>query len=498
MRSAMVTDAAVDSTDRRRWWALAVIVAAQFMVVLDVAIVNVALPSIRTDLHFSQESLQWVITAYSILFGGVLLLGGRLADILGRRRLFVAGLALFTVSSLLDGLAWSESSLIAFRALQGLGAALLSPAALSILTTTFRQGRERNLALGIWGAASGSGGAAGVLLGGALTSALSWSWIFFINVPVGALVIALTPWLLGESRADLRHRNFDFAGAASITGGLMLLVYAMTRATQHGWTTAETIGLLAGSVALIVAFFVIELRSKAPLLPLRIFRLRTLSGSNMSGLLMGGAIFSQFFLLTLYMQEVLHYSALKTGVAYIGLTLTIIGFSAVAQALVTRIGVRRVLPAGLALSTVALVLFARLPVDGHYFTDLFPAFLISGLGLALAFVPMSIGALTGVSSADAGIASGLINTNQQIGGAIGVALVTTIATTFTAHYVSGHAGTSAFSGPALTHGFEIAFYVLAAIAAVGAVLAAVMLESHPAEPELDLGSEAAVELEAAA
>jgi MFS family permease len=277
----------------------------------------------------------------------------------------------------------------------------------------------------------------------------------------------------------------------------MLLVYAMTRATQHGWATAETIGLLAGSVALIVAFFVIELRSKAPLLPLRIFRLRTLSGSNVSGLLMGGAIFSQFFLLTLYMQEVLHYSALKTGVAYIGLTLTIIGFSAVAQALVTRIGVRRVLPVGLGLSTVALVLFAQLPVDGHYFTDLFPAFLISGLGLALAFVPMSIGALTGVSSADAGIASGLINTNQQIGGAIGVAVVTTIATTFTAHYVNGHAGTSALNGPALTHGFEIAFYVLAGIAAVGAVLAAVLVESNPPEAELEVAPEAALELEAA-
>ena len=345
MSSEIVSNAVDEGQDRRRWAALAVIVAAQFMVVLDVAIVNVALPSIKTDLHFSQESLQWVITAYSILFGGVLLLGGRLADVLGRRRLFVAGLLLFTVSSLLDGLAWSETSLIAFRVLQGLGAALLSPAALSILTTTFREGRERNLALGIWGAASGSGGAAGVLLGGALTSALSWSWIFFINVPVGVLVIGLTPWLLRESRAELGHRHFDFAGAASITGGLMLLVYAMTRATQHGWTTGETIGLLAASVALIAAFFVIELRSKAPLLPLRIFRLRTLSASNLSGLLMGGAIFSQFFLLTLYMQQVLHYSALKTGVAYIGLTLTIIAFSAVAQGLVTRIGVRRVLPA---------------------------------------------------------------------------------------------------------------------------------------------------------
>jgi EmrB/QacA subfamily drug resistance transporter len=496
MSAAIVTHDAVGEQDRRRWFALALIVAAQFMVVLDVAIVNVALPSIKTDLNFSQEGLQWVITAYSIFFGGVLLLGGRLADLLGRRRLFAAGLALFTVSSLLDGLAWSEGSLIAFRSLQGLGAALLSPAALSILTTTFREGRERNLALGVWGAASGSGGAAGVLLGGALTSALSWSWIFFINVPAGLAVLALTPVLLRESKADLPHRYFDFAGAASITSGLMLLVYGLTRATQHGWATASTIGLLAASAALIGAFFVIELRSKAPLLPLRIFRLRTLTASNASGLLLGGAIFAQFFLLTLYMQEVLHYSALKTGVAYIGLTLTIIVFSGVAQALVTRIGVRRVLPAGLALSTVALVLFARLPVNGHYWSDLFPAFMISGLGLALAFVPMSIGALTGVTQADAGIASGLINTSQQIGGAIGVAVATTIATTFTTHYVDSHVGSTAFSGPALTHGFQVAFYVLAALAAAGSVLAAVMLESKPSEPQVELTTEA-LELEAA-
>ena len=495
MSAEIVTEAtAIDQRDRRRWIALAVIVAAQFMVVLDVAIVNVALPSIRTDLHFSQESLQWVITAYSILFGGVLLLGGRLADVLGRRRLFMAGLALFTVSSLLDGLAWSEGSLVGFHALPGLGAALLSPAALSILTTTFREGRERNLALGIWGAASGSGGAAGVLLGGALTSALSWSWIFFINVPVGALVLGISPWLLRESRAELEHRHFDFTGAASITGGLMLLVYAMTRAAQHGWVTGETIGLLAASAALIATFFLVEARSKAPLLPLRIFRLRTLTASNVSGLLMGGAIFSQFFLLTLYMQEVLHYSALKTGVAYIGLTLSIIVFSAASQALVTRVGVRRVLPVGLALSTVALVLFAQLPVHGHYFTDLFPAFIVSGIGLALAFVPMSIGALTGVREADAGVASGLINTTQQIGGAIGVAAATTIATTFTSRYVDVHPGATAFSGGALTHGFQIAFYVLAGIAALGAVLAALLVEpSRPAaevqtveEPELAL------------
>jgi EmrB/QacA subfamily drug resistance transporter len=497
MMSASIAGEAVGQADRRRWFALALIVAAQFMVVLDIAIVNVALPSIKTDLNFSQESLQWVITAYSIFFGGVLMLGGRLADLLGRRRLFVVGLAVFTVSSLLDGLAWSEGSLIAFRSLQGLGAALLSPAALSILTTTFTEGKDRNVALGIWGAASGSGGAAGVLLGGALTSALSWSWIFFINVPVGVLVIGLTPFLLRESRADLQHRHFDFAGAASITSGLMLLVYGLTRASQHGWATTETIALLTASAVLIGAFFLIELRSKAPLLPLRIFRLRTLTASNVSGLLMGGAIFAQFFLLTLYMQEVLHYSALKTGVAYIGLTLTIVVFSVLAQALVSRIGVRRVLPTGLALSTVALVLFARLPVDGHYFSDLFPAFMISGLGLAFAFVPMSIGALTGVREADAGIASGLINTTQQIGGAIGVAVATTVATTFTAHYVDAHPGSAAFGGAALTHGFQVAFYVLAALAGLGAVLAALLLESKPEPSELRLTDDVVPELEAA-
>jgi len=461
--------------NKKRWFALAAIVTAQFMVVLDVAIVNVALPSIKTDLHFSQESLQWVITAYSILFGGVLLLGGRLADILGRRRLFVAGIALFTVSSLLDGLAWSETSLIVFRGLQGLGAALLSPAALSILMTMFREGRERNLALGIWGAVSGSGAAAGVLLGGALTSAFSWSWIFFVNVPVGIALLAVTPFLLRESRAVLNHRHFDAAGAVSITSGLMVLVYALTRATQHGWTTPETIGLLAASVALIVGFVVIELRSKAPLLPLGIFKLRTLAGSNASGLLLSAALFSQFFLLTLYMQQVLHYSALQTGVAYVALTLTVIAFSGVAQALANRVGVRPLLAIGMIIAAGALVLYAQLPVNGHYFWDLFPPFILSGIGLALAFVPMSIGALAGVAESEAGVASGLINTSQQIGGAIGVAVATTIATTFTARYVDAH-DVGALSGHALTHGFAIAFYALAAISLVGALVAAVLVE----------------------
>ena len=497
MNSLRSKGAAAGAADKR-WIALAVIVAAQFMVVLDVAIVNVALPSIKTDLHFSQESLQWVITAYAILFGGALLLGGRLADLLGRRRLFIVGVALFGVSSLLSGLAWSEGSLILFRALQGLSGALLSPAALSILTTTFREGRERNIALGVWGAASGSGGAAGVLLGGALTSYLGWSWIFFVNVPVAAAIIGVTPWLLRESRVEVARRHFDVAGATTITSSLMLLVYAMTRATQHGWSDSITVGALAVSAALAVSFVVIELRSKAPLLPMRIFKLRTLSAANGTALLLASAVFSQFFLLTLYMQQVLHYSAIKTGVAYIGLTVSIVAFSAVAQTLATRIGVRRVLPVGLLLSAAGLVLYARLPVHGHYFWDVFPAFLLSGIGLALSFVPTQIASLTGVQPAEAGAASGLINTSQQIGGAIGLAAATTIATTYTSRYVSAHAGVTASSGSALTHGFEIAFYVLATLATLGAIVSAVFIESRPKASQEEAVEVGAVQMEAAA
>ncbi len=481
----------------RRWIALAILVAAQFMVVLDVAIVNVALPSIKTDLHFTQASLQWVITAYALVFGGFLLLGGRMADLLGRRRLFVAGVALFTVSSLLAGFAWSESSLIAFRATQGLGGALLAPAALSILTTMFAEGRERNIALGVWGAVSGSGAAAGVLLGGLLTSSLNWSWIFFINVPVGLGVVVLTPFLLRESRAMLAHRHFDVAGATSVTGGLMLLVYAMTRATQIGWGTAETIGLLAGAAALIAAFLVIELRSSAPLLPMRIFRLRTLAGANVTAFLLGTSVFSQFFLGTLYMQQVLHFSAIETGVAYLPLTLTLILLANVSQAVVTRVGVRRVLPVGLALAAGALVLLTRLPADGHYFFDLFPAFLLSAVGLAFTFIPMTIAALTGVEAADAGIASGLLNTSQQIGGAVGLAAASTIATTFTTRYVVAHPGASPLGAAALTHGFHIAFYALTGLAALAAILGALLIESRPTAPEEEAAFDAVPIQEAA-
>ena len=482
-------------TQDRRWFALAALVAAQFMVVLDVAIVNVALPSIQTDLHFSEQSLQWVITAYAIMFGGFLLLGGRLADLLGRRRFFIAGIALFTASSLAAGFAWSAASLITFRATQGLGGALLAPAALSILTTTFAEGRERNIALGVWGAVSGSGAAAGVLLGGFLTSSLAWSWIFFINVPVGIALIAVSPFLLRESRAELGHRTFDFAGAITITSGLMLLVYAMTRAVEVGWGTAETIGLLAGSAALILSFVAIELRSKAPLLPMRIFRLRTLTGANVTSFLVGTALFSQFFLGTLYMQQVLHYSAMKTGVAYLPLTLTIIVLAGVAQSLVTRVGVRRVLPVGLVLATAALLLLAQLPADGKYFFDIFPAFVLSAIGLAFTFIPLTIAALTGVQESDAGVASGLFNTTQQIGGAIGLAAASTIAITFTGHYVDSHPGVSAVSAPALTYGFQITFYVLAGVAALAAVLSAVLIapqaEAEVVELELTPVEEAA-------
>ena len=420
----------------RRWSALALIVTAQFMVILDVAIVNVALPSIKSDLNFSQANLQWVISAYAILFGGTLLLGGRLADLLGRRRLFVTGLGLFAASSLLCGLAWSETSLIAFRAVQGLGGALLAPAALSLLMTTFNEGRERNIALGIYGAASGSGAAVGVLLGGVLTSYLSWSWIFFVNVPVGIAAIALAPVLLKESRADLPHRHFDLAGAAAITSGLMLLVYAMTRATSDGWGTGSTIGLLAASLALVAGFIVIELRSKAPLLPLRIFRLQTLVAANVTMTLVGSVIFSEFFLLTLYLQDVLHYTAMQSGVAFVAFALSVVVMSNVAQVIVARFGIRTTLTVGLIASAGSLAWLTRLPVDGHYFWDLFPAFVLGGAGLGLAFVPVTIASLQGVDRADAGIASGLVNTSRQIGGAIGLAAVSAITAASTSHYAN--------------------------------------------------------------
>jgi len=476
-------------TDNKRWWALGVVIAAQFMVILDIAIVNVALPEIKADLHFSQANLQWVITAYAILFGGVLMLGGRLADVLGRRRLFVAGVTVFAVGSLLSGLAWSESSLIAFRALQGLGGALLTPAALSILMTTFQEGRERNVALGIWGAASGSGGAAGVLLGGVLTSYLSWSWIFFINLPVAAVVIVATPWLLRESRVDAEHRHFDVAGAVSVTGGIMLLVYAMTQATQDGWTSPATVSLLLSAAVLLTGFVLIEARSKWPLLPLQIFRLRTLAAANATAVLIASVGFSEFFLLTLYLQDVLGYSAIQTGIAFVAITLTIVVMSNVAQGLVTRLGVRPVLTTGLVLSAAAVALLTQLPAHGHYFWDVFPALVVGGVGLAFSFVPVTIAGLTGIDRSEAGVASGLINTSRQIGGAVGLAAVSTIAATSTSAYADSHAGVTEASASALTHGYVTAFYVLTGLALVGAVIAGVFVEGRPRTADAGEASE---------
>jgi EmrB/QacA subfamily drug resistance transporter len=483
------------SWDRRKWYILTAICVAQFMVVLDIAVVNVALPSIRSDLHFTVESLQWVISAYAIFFGGFLLLGGRLADVLGRRRIFMTGLVLFSAASLMCGFAWSEISLITFRSIQGLGGALLSPAALSILVTTFAEGRERNLALGVWGGIAGSGAAAGTLLGGVLTSALGWQWIFYINVPIGAALIALSPALLPAGRdRDAARRGFDVPGAVTATGGLMVLVYALTRATQIGWGAAETISLLIGAAVLLLAFIVIELRSRHPVLPLRILGLPTPRAANVIGFLIAAALFSQFFLLSLYMQQVLHYSALKTGVAYIAVTFLSVVSAVVAQALVTRIGVRIVLAVGMLLLAVALVLYTRLPVNGSYVADLLPGFLISGLGLGLAFVPDSIAALTGTRPSEAGAASGMINTSQQIGGAVGLAAITTIATTATTNYLHSHASLGPLAPvSALVHGFQIGFLVLAGVSLVAAVLAAVLITPAPAavgafEPAVESGS----------
>ena len=457
------------------------------MVILDVAIVNVALPSIKSDLGFSQTGLQWVITAYAIFFGGALLLGGRLADLLGRRRMFVAGLALFSVSSLLSGFAWSSSSLVAFRAVQGLGGALLAPAALSLLMTTFAEGRERNRALGIYGAASGSGAAAGVLLGGVLTSYLGWGWIFFINVPVGAAAIALTPFLLQESRADLAHRHFDLAGATSVTGGLMLLVYALTRAASDGWSSPVTIGLLGGAAALVAAFVVIESRSRSPLLPLRIFRLRALSAANVTMAIVGAVTFSEFFVLTLYVQDVLYYSAVQSGVAFVAFALTVVVTSNVAQAVVGRVGVRATLMTGLVLATISVGMLTQVPVDGHYFWNLFPAFVLGGAGMGFSFVPVTIASLTGVERADAGVASGLVNTSRQIGGAIGLAAISTVAASAASSYAHAH-GVPVASASASVSGFQTSFVVLGGLLVAAFVLATVFL--RPAR-------EAAAEIEPA-
>jgi EmrB/QacA subfamily drug resistance transporter len=481
------------ASERRRWWALALLSTVQFMVVLDIAIVNVALPSIKVDLGFSQENLQWVISAYALVFGGFLLLGGRAADLLGRRRIFLGGLVVFTLASLLAGLAWSEASLIGARALQGLGAAIISPAALSILSTTFSEGRERNVALGVWGAVGGFGAAAGVLLGGIFTDALSWEWIFFINVPVGTAAFAFAPFLLGESR-DARVRRFDVPGALLVTGGLSLLVYAITQAGQQGWLAGETLAFFATAVVLLVGFVAWELRHPEPLMRLGIFQIRTVSGANAAGFILGTALFAMFLMLTLYMQQVLGYSAMKAGVAYLAVAGSAIVWSAVAAQLVTRVGVKPVLVTGMASLTAGLVYFTQVSVGGSYLGDLLPGFLLIAVGIGFSFVPISIAALAGVEASEAGLASGLINTSQQIGGALGIAALSTIATSRTDDAVA--AGSALPT--ALVDGFTAAFVTGAAIAGVGIVAALTLIRRHEleqqapdvpeAEPALDLAA----------
>jgi EmrB/QacA subfamily drug resistance transporter len=458
------------ASDPHRWRILAVVATAFFMTILDVSIVNVALPSIGKDLHFSQENLQWVITAYAIAFGGFLLLGGRAADLLGRRRVFFVGVAVFTLASLVCGLSQSEGMLIAARAVQGLGAAIISPAALSIVMTSFEEGAERNKALGIWGALGGSGAAVGVLAGGVLTKYLGWEWIFFVNVPVGALVLALTPGIVPESRREGAERQYDALGAVLVSGGLALLVYTISKAPDVGWGTTRTIFLLVASGALLVAFLVNERRAHDPLMPFSIFRVRTLAGANIVGWLLGAVLFANFFLLTLYVQDVLGYSALKTGVTFVATAGTAVVSAGVAQALTTRFGPKPIIVIGLALMTGGMIFYSQIPVNGSYASDLLPGYVMVGVGIAFAYVPVSIAALAGVGEREAGLASGLINTSQQIGGAVGVAVASTV---FTSRFKTlTHEGTPIPT--ALTHGYGAAFWALA-VFGVLAIVAALTL-----------------------
>jgi EmrB/QacA subfamily drug resistance transporter len=479
------------SPERRKWLALALLCTVWFMVVLDIAIVNVALPSIKVGLGFSQENLQWVISAYALVFGGFQLLGGRAADLLGRRRLFLVGTAVLTVSSLVAGLAWSEGSLIAARALQGLGAAIIAPAALSILSTTFPEGRERNVALGAWSAVGGFGAVAGVLLGGVLTDALSWEWIFFVNVPVGASCFLLAPILLKESR-DAHTRTYDVLGAVLVTAGLSLLVYAITQAGEKGWGSTETLGVAAGAVALLAAFVAWERRHPEPLMRFGIFRVRTVTGANAASFILGGAIFGLFLMLTLYMQQVLGYSPMRTGVAYLAIAATQILWSAVAAHLVTRVGVKPVLVLGMAMLTAGLLYFTQVSVDGSYLGDLLPGFLMIGLGMGFSFVPITIAALAGIQPSEAGVASGFINTTNQIGGALGIAVLSSIAASRTADAVAG--GTAL--RPALVHGFTAAFLVGAIIAALGVVASLALIRRRDLEHSPAIEEELGVELAA--
>jgi EmrB/QacA subfamily drug resistance transporter len=459
--------------DPRRWWALALLCGAFFMVILDAAIVTVALPSIQDDLAFSAQGLQWVVSAYALTFAGLLLLGGRAADLLGRRRVFMVGLALFTLASLLCGLAWSDEALIGARAFQGIGAAVMTPTALSIITTLFPEGAERNKALGIWGALGGFGATTAWLIGGLLVDGLGWEWIFFINIPVGLIAVALCPVLLPESRAATARRSYDPAGALTITGALVVLVYAVVEAPDTGWASAQTLLLFAGSAALLGAFAVIESRHRAPLVPLRIFRSRTIVGANAVMLLFATVAFGMPFTLTLYAQQVLGYSAVKFGLTSVVFPAMAAVGSILGQAIVLRVGFRPVAAVGMALMGTGSLLLTQVSVSGSYLGDIFLGLLIFGPGIGLAFVTATVAALAGVAEHESGLASGLSNTAFQMGAAIGTAIVATVAVSQTKDYLAGDAAANPLV--ALTDGFQSAFFAAGLLAAVGAVLALLLL-----------------------
>ncbi len=471
------------SPPTNRWLVLVIACLAQFMVVLDATVVNVALPSIQRGLNFSPSSLQWVVNAYTLVFGGFLLLGGRAADLLGRKRLFVAGIALFSVASLINGLAQTSGMLIAGRGLQGLGAALVSPAALSIITTTFTENRERTRALGVWSAIAAGGGAVGLLMGGILTDLASWPWIFIVNVPVGVITLALAFRFVPESRQEGLHRAFDLGGAVSVTAGLVILVYGIVKAQAWGWGSAQTLGTLALSVVLLALFVVIERRSVAPLVRLSIFRVRTLAVADGVLLLVASGMFGMFFFASLYVQEILGYSPLRAGLAFLPVTAGIVIGAGLAQGLIRRLGVRNVSVIGITLAAAGLAWLTRLPVHGSYLPDLLAGLFPMSIGMGLTFVPITLLGTGGVEKADAGLASGLFNTAQQVGGSLGLAILSTISATATTNALHSHTAPLA----ARVSGYQVAFGAASLMLLAGAVIMATMLrQRHLRAVELDL------------
>jgi EmrB/QacA subfamily drug resistance transporter len=461
-----------------RWRAFAVLAVAYFMTIVDLTIVNVALPTIGRKLHFSETNLQWVVTAYGLTFGGFLLLGGRAADLLGRRRIMMVGLATFTAASLGCALATTDSFLIAMRAAQGLGAAIVLPAALSIVMQIFPEGAERNKALGAWGGIAASGATIGLISGGLLTRYFGWEYIFYLNIPVGVAALLLAPRIVPESRLETTRRRFDLLGGVTITAGLVLAVYALSQAPQHGWGSARTVSLFAAAAALLVAFLAIETRVEEPLLPLRIFRLRTVAGANAVALLLGASFFAYIFVGTLYMQQVLGYSAIQTGLAWLTASVTSVALAAASQALVTRVSAKIVMAVGMGLIGGGILWTTAAPVEGRFWHDLAGPFFVTGAGTAFAFIPISIAALAGVEGREAGLASGLLNTSQQIGGAIGVAIASTVAATHFQTLV--RSGTA--PSDALTSGFHSAFWVCGAIGLAAVPVALLLVRSRDVAP----------------